>query len=158
MTIYYFDALAGAGKTRALALYADRLARRGQKVFFIQPSKLLINKTIEDELLPLEPPYSVKPIHGGTDLETDSVVADLVAHFQQTPPGGEVLFATHAAFMRLPYIENRGDWVLIVDEVPQVDVFEEKKLSETHHLITGDLALVPEGPRYGRLVTKGDLQ
>jgi len=46
MYIEFFDALAGAGKTRALARYADRLARRGQKVLFVQPTKHLIDKTI----------------------------------------------------------------------------------------------------------------
>ncbi|MBM6584415.1 hypothetical protein ILT44_29920 [Microvirga sp. BT689] len=156
MTIHFFNALAGAGKTRALALHADRLAQRGQKVFFIQPSKLLINKTIEDELRKLDRRYPVKAIHGDTNLETNSVVADLVAHFQQPGPGGEILFATHAAFMRLPYIENKGDWHLIVDEVPQVDEFEELNLSETHHLITPFLTLVPDGARYGRLLKRED--
>lgn len=156
MTIQIFDALAGAGKTRALALHADLLARCSQKVFFIQPSKLLINKTIEDELRKLDPRYPVKAIHGDTALETNSVVADLVAHFQQTRPGGEILFATHAAFMRLPYIETKGDWHLIVDEVLQVDVFEELNLPETHHLITPFLELQPDGPRYGRLLKRED--
>lgn len=158
MTILFFDALAGAGKTRALARYADRLARHGDKVLFIQPTKHLIDKTIQDELLPLDAPYPIKPIHGDTDLETNSVVRDLVAHFQQTPPGGEILFATHAAFFRLPFIQNKGDWILIVDEVPQVDVFDEKNLPETHNLITPYLALVPEGPRYGSLVRREDNQ
>lgn len=158
MTINYFDALAGAGKTYALAQYAHRLAERGEKVLFIQPSKLLIDNTIRDELRKLNPQYPVKAIHGDTDLETNSVVADLVAHFQQTAPGGEVLFATHAAFFRLPFIQNQGDWNLIVDEVPQVDVFEEKNLPDTHHLITGDLVLVSQGARYGQLVQRRDAE
>jgi superfamily II DNA or RNA helicase len=158
MTIHYFNALAGAGKTYALAQYSDRLARSGEKVLFIQPTKHLIDKTIEDELLKLNPRYSYKAIHGDVDLETNSVVGDLVAHFQQTAPGGEILFATHAAFLRLPHIQNKSDWVLIVDEVPQVDVFEEKNLPDTHHLLTGDLVLVAAGSRYGQLVRRGDVQ
>ncbi len=107
MTIHYFNALAGAGKTHALARYADRLARGGQKVLFIQPTKHLIDKTIQDELLKLNPGYPYKAIHGDTDRKTTSVVGDLVAHFQQASPGGEVLFATHAAFLRLPHIQNK---------------------------------------------------
>jgi superfamily II DNA or RNA helicase len=156
--MHYFNALAGAGKTYALARYADRLAQRDQKVLFIQPTKHLINKTIEDELLKLEPKYRLRAIHGDEALRTGSVIGDLVAHFQCTPPGGEVLFATHAAFMLVPYIQNRGDWVLIVDEVPQVDVFKELTLPNTHHLITPFLTLVPEGPRYGVLTKREDGQ
>jgi hypothetical protein len=154
LTIKYFNALAGAGKTYALALEADRLARLGQKVLFIQPSKLLINNTIRDELQTRDPSYPIHAIHGDADLETASVVGDIVAHFQQAKDGGEVLFITHAGFMRLPYVENKGNWHLIIDEVPQVDVFEEWNLPETHHLITPSLELVPHDPIYGRLVKR----
>jgi hypothetical protein len=68
-----------------------------------------------------------------------------------------VLFITHAAFFRVPYFENKGEWVLLMDEVPQVDVFEEFPLPETHHLITPYLALIPGGPVYGLLVANEDL-
>jgi superfamily II DNA or RNA helicase len=66
MTIKFLDSLAGSGKTRALARYADRLARRGHKVLFVQPTKHLIEKTIADELRPLAPltrsgPFTVTP-------------------------------------------------------------------------------------------------
>jgi superfamily II DNA or RNA helicase len=155
MYINYLDALAGAGKTHALARHADRLARQGRKVLFIQPTKHLIDKTIQDELLPLDPPYPLRAIHSDADLVSDSVVGSLVAHFQKTGVGGEVLFATHAAFFRLSYIERKRDWTLIVDEVPQVDVFDERSLPDTHHLITSFLDLEPVGPSYGRLLIKG---
>src|SRR5215218_824264 len=76
MIIRYFDALAGAGKTRALALYADRLARHGYKVLFVQPTMHLIDKTIEEELRPLTPEYPFKAIHSGTIRQTESVMGD----------------------------------------------------------------------------------
>ena len=152
MIMEYFDALAESGKTRASARYADRLARLNQKVLFVQPTKHLIDKTIADELKPLDPPYRYRAIHGDADL-SGSVVGDIVRHFQTTPQHeGEVLFITHAAFFRVPYIERKADWVLIMDEVPQVDVFEEWNLPDTHHLITPHLTLEPCGPAYGRLV------
>jgi superfamily II DNA or RNA helicase len=154
MSIHYFDALAGAGKTRALARRADRLAQRGQKVLFIQPTKHLITKTIEDELLPLDPSYAIRAIHGDTD--PNRVIGEIVAHFQATGDGGEVLFITHAAFMRVPYIENKGRWHLIMDEVPQVDVFEELNLPDTHSLITPLLELRPFDAAYGLLLPRED--
>ncbi len=158
MTIYYFDALAGAGKTRALARYADRLARRGLKVLFVQPTKHLIDSTIAEHLQDPEAPYSVRAIHGDSNLETNSVVGDIVHHFRSAVRDeGEVLFITHAAFFRVPYFEQKDDWVLLMDEVPQVDVFEERPIPETHHLITPHLTLVPGGPVYGYLVANEDL-
>ena len=153
MCIRYFDALAGAGKTRALARHSDHLAGLGHKVLFAQPSKLLIDKTIEKELLPLDPSYPVRAIHGDTG---PGVIASIVAHFQQTEDGGEVLFITHSAFMSLPYIEKKGSWHLIMDEVPQVDVFKELKLPDTHHLLTPYLDLLPWDAAYSRLVAKED--
>ena len=156
MPIRYFNALAGAGKTRALARRADHLARRGRKVLVVQPTKHLIDKTIEDELQPLDPAYPVRAIHGGT--ESEHVIGEIIAHFQNMGDGGEILFITHAAFMRLGYIENKGHWHLIMDEVPQVDVFEELNLPDTHHLITPHLELRPFDAAYGVLLAKGDAQ
>lgn len=157
MTILIFDALAGAGKTRALARHGDRLARLDHKVLFVQPTKHLITKTIDDELRPLDPTYAFRPIHGGCTSNSESVIAEIVAHFQATPADrGEIVFITHSAFLRLPYIERKADWTLIMDEVPQVDCFQELRLPDTHHLITPFLALVPGGASYGRLLTAED--
>jgi hypothetical protein len=158
MRIHCLNALAGAGKTRAFARYADRLARRGIKVIIVQPTKHLIDKTIIEELQPLEPSYPVRAIHSDATLETGSVVGDIVEHLRSTDRDrGEVLFITHAAFFRVPYFENKGEWVLLMDEAPQVDVFEEFVLPETHHLLTLHLTLIPGGPVYGLLVANEDL-
>jgi hypothetical protein len=146
VTIYVFDAPAGAGKTHALARRADRLARFGQKVLFVQPTKHLITKTIADELRPLDPTYAIRAIHGGCTPNSKSVIAEIVAHFQATPADhGEIVFITHAAFLLIPYIQRKADWFLIMDEVPQVDVFEELSLPDTHHLITPFMTMVPGG-------------
>lgn len=151
MTYFYFDALAGAGKTRALARHADQMARRNCKVLIAQPTKHLIDKTIEDELQPLAPPYPFRAVHGDADLD-GSVVAEIVRHFKEADSQqGEVLFITHAALLRVPYLQQKDRWHLIMDEVPQADVFEEKKLPDTHDLILPLLKLIPAGPVYGRL-------
>ncbi|MBY0297488.1 MAG: DEAD/DEAH box helicase family protein [Methylobacterium sp.] len=157
MDINYFDALAGAGKTRALSRYADSLARRGQKVLFVQPTKLLIDKTVEHELKPLDPTYKVQALHGDVMLD-QSVIAAIVEHFQAAERDhGEVLFITHAAFAKVPYIENRADWILLMDEVPQVDVFEEWRLPDTHDLLTPHFSMNPGGAVYGTLAMRKPL-
>ena len=152
MTIFYFDALAGAGKTRALARYADRIAQRGSKVLFVQPTKHLIDKTIADELEPLDPPYPCRAIHGDVTPNDTSVVAEIVGHFREAiPDEGEIVFITHAALMRVPYLHRKADWHLIMDEVPQADIFDEVRLPETHDLILPHLVFEPAGPVYGYL-------
>lgn len=149
----YFDALAGAGKTFALVREADRLARLGHKVLFVQPTRYLIDRTIDEEVAPLTPSYPVRAIHGGTN--PDKVVAETVRHFQAAEQGiGEVLFVTHTAFLRLPYVERRDRWHVLIDEVPTVDVYESLALPDTHDLLTPYLDLVPGGPAYGLLVTR----
>ena len=149
MKIKYFDALAGAGKTYALAHYADRLARAGDKVLFVQPSKLLIDKTVSTEITPLEPRYGVNAIHGGT---SPNVVRSIVEHFVAAEAGqGEVLFITHEAFMRLPFIQNRKQWTLIFDEVPSADLFEALTMPETHGLLTDLLELQAHDAAYARI-------
>jgi hypothetical protein len=81
-----------------------------------------------------------------------------VGHFRSAGRDeGEVLFITHAAFFRIPYFERKGDWVLLMDEAPQVDMFEEINLPKPHHLVTPHLTLVPGGPVYGLLVANEDL-
>lgn len=149
MKIQFFDALAGAGKTRALAHYAHKLARAGEKVLFVQPSKLLIDKTLSDEILPLEPRYRVRAIHGGVSSD---VVRSIVEHFTSAAEGaGEVLLITHEAFMRLPFIQNRKQWSLIFDEAPSADLFEALNVPETHFLITDHLELADQDAAYGKI-------
>lgn len=157
MIIYELDTPAGSGKTRACARYADRLARGGQKVLFVQPTKHLITKTVAEELQPLDPTYSVTALHGDVGPKDASVISAVVAHFEDAVRDrGEVLFITHACFLRLPYIERKRDWFLVMDEVPQVDQFEELRLPDTHHFITPHLEIVPVGAIYARLVTPED--
>lgn len=152
MTIHYFDALAGAGKTRALARHGDRLALRGLKVLIVQPTQHLIDRTLADELRPLDPTYPCRAIHGGTMPRGASVAGAIVAHFKEVEPNqGEILLITHAALMRVPYLHRKADWHLVMDEVPQVDVFEDLPLPETGDLFLPLLNFAPEGPVYGRL-------
>jgi hypothetical protein len=105
MTILdYLDALAGAGKTRWIVNQAHRRAIRGFKVLIVQPSKLLIAKTVSDELAKLSP-VRHKIIDGDHGTH---IVASIVAHFRDTLPGGEILFITHSAFFSRPVPRPSG--------------------------------------------------
>lgn len=150
MHLHYLNALAGAGKTRAFVRYADRLARKGFKLLIVQPTRDLIDKTIMDELGQIAPSYPVTSIYSRRG--SGSVVGAIVRHLKKAEPGeGEVLFITHEAFIRLPYLHRKSDWVLLFDEVPAVDVFDPYVMPVTHSLITSHLDLDVRGPTYPRL-------
>ena len=147
MEIQYFDALAGAGKTRALSRYAIQLAAAGERVLFVQPSKQLIEATIHDEFGQAAGALSVRAIHGGNSRQ---VVQEIIQHSKASGAGkGTVLFITHAAFMRFHYLENRHQWHVIFDEVPTVDVADPFNIAETHRLITDALSFSPHDAAYG---------
>lgn len=132
----------GAGKTRALVRYADRLARKGLKTLIVQPTKDLIDNTVADELEQIGPSYPVTRFHGGRG--SGFVVGAVVQHLRQAKPDqGEIVFITHEAFIRLPYVHRPDDWVLLFDEVPAVDVFDPYELPVTHALLTNHLGFGP---------------
>lgn len=147
MAIQYFDALAGAGKTRALSRYAIKLAAAGELVLFVQPSKQLIEATIHDEFGQAVGTLSARAIHGDNSKQ---VTQKIIQHSKACKAGkGAVLFITHAAFMRLPYIENRHQWHVIFDEVPTVNVADPFNIPETHRLITDALSFSSHDAAYG---------
>jgi hypothetical protein len=61
MRIQYYSAPAGSGKTHGIVNRACRLAAEHKRVFLLQPTKELISKTIQEELLnrPKRPEWKV---------------------------------------------------------------------------------------------------
>jgi len=152
MEIQFLDALAGAGKTRALSRYAIQLATAGGHVLFVQPSKQLIDATIRCEFRDAPRSISVMAIHGGN---TRQVVQAIIQNSKENAAGnGAVLFITHAAFLRLSYIENRHQWHLIFDEVPTVDVPDPFNIAETHRMITDAVCFSPHDAAYGVITAR----
>ncbi|MXN67509.1 hypothetical protein GR183_21605 [Stappia sp. GBMRC 2046] len=155
MNCYYFDALCGAGKTHAVAKYAVRCASRGANVLFVQPTKNLIAATLANELADIPDTVHVKAIHGDNSKR---VLADIVNYFRNPDPddrpNGQILLISHKAFLDVPYLQNRQDWILLMDEVPQADVFEELSLPETYDLLTAHLEIDRSGPSYGMLTAR----
>lgn len=150
--ILYIDALAGAGKTYAIVRLAHQMVqRRGAKVLIVQPSRLLITRTVRDELRHLVP-IRHRVIHGETNK---AVIAEIVRHLNAADDEPELLFITQAAFFALPFFANRDRWTVIFDEVPQVTGFEEFNLPDNHALLFPHLRVEDEDGRYG-LVTPRD--
>jgi hypothetical protein len=143
--LYYLDALCGAGKTYAATRYAYWLARGGNKVLVVQPSKELINKTVREELSRLSPPVRHTVLHG--DI-IRLVTPAIVRHFKDTASGGEILFITHQAFLRTPFFQGREKWIVIWDEYPQIDQFSELNIPNNPELIVPFIDLHGHDARY----------
>jgi hypothetical protein len=124
--LHYLGALAGAGKTYRLCQHAHQRVTRGAKFLIAQPSKLLIDNTVADEFGAL-PEIPLRAIHSGN---CDSPIASIISHSKEAGDRGEVLMVTQQALLRLPYFERKESWTLIVDEIPQVDAFDEFTLPE----------------------------
>jgi primosomal protein N' len=98
LPIFVFNALAGAGKTYALAKHADELARTGKKILFVQPTIQLIDNTYSDEFLARwKPDYRIQPIHSGSDNFSRSVKSEILNRMRAEDAGGEILLITHEA-------------------------------------------------------------
>ncbi len=151
--IEYFDAPAGAGKTRALSRYADFLAKMGKKVLIVQPTKVLIDNTNDHEIKPLDPDYPVTRFHGDV---SDRVIVEIMKHFGASKSGPEIMMITHGAFLRIPFFASRKNWVVIVDETLGVDCISEYNIPVSHRLITDRLAVRDTGPKYARLICTKD--
>lgn len=156
MTIFYFDALAGAGKTRVLNDEAARRAGLHRKILFAQPSRLLIDKTVAD-MKARHPKASITKIYGNDERACSGVIKRLCKHFIDADAGGEVVFVTHAALLRAPFLQNAKDWTLFIDEVPGVDVFEELRVPETHGLVTDLVEFTQASASYALLEPKAGL-
>src|SRR4051812_12369872 len=114
--ISYVNALAGAGKTRAMARQAHSAAAGGEAVLLVLPTLDLIRQ-VEADLSSLSPAVSVDAIHSGV---TESVIPATLKALKLGPQNGRVLIITWAAFLRLLFIQNRQAWTVFIDEIPQV--------------------------------------
>mgnify|MGYP001408469153 CR=1 FL=1 len=146
-------ALAGGGKTFATMRVADQWAKEGKKVLILQPSKALIKSTATNEL-PKNPPYKVTVIHSD---EVEEVVRTLRKHFQNAKRGeGEVLMGCQQAFSLIPYIQNKRDWIVIVDEPPEINRVIPLNIPDSHKILTDQLKITATGLEYGLLSMNGD--
>jgi len=112
--LYCCDAPSSAGKTHAIVEQAKQAAADdNEKILIVQPTKELIEKTIEEEVG--KPGFPVERFHSDA---TTKVVANLTQHFRDTHSHGEIVFTTHAAMLRLGHVPMRGRWTVYVDEIP----------------------------------------
>jgi hypothetical protein len=150
-TIGYCNAPSGCGKTHQIVQWACRMAARGRRVFIIQPTKHLIDKTVLEELeaIPDHPPYRV--FHGDT-VEGSSIAKKLIDYLKKPEEVGQIIFFTHALLPLVRFWPNKDDWDLLVDEELQVIRQRAHRVPITHRLITDLLQVEPVNGTYGQVL------
>jgi hypothetical protein len=145
--IKYIDAPSGAGKTYAIQEKVDNLAQEGKTVIVAQPTKILIDETV-DSVRKRHPDLDVRAIHSDNTEEVAKRIMDYGTYPDATPP----LFITYAGFERVPFFLNRNEIHVVIDEIPQVHEIFDEKLKANHSVITKHLVCGPcSNRRYARL-------
>jgi hypothetical protein len=138
-TIILHDAPAGAGKTYALCQMAAKMVSKGESIIFVQPTKELIGKTI-NEIKGIDQKANVKRI------DTDNVgnaIESITQFMKDGDAKGMILFITHASFERIPYFYNAWKWNLFIDEVLQPHHSVPLRFQHTHKRLTNVLETNP---------------
>jgi hypothetical protein len=135
----YLTGYPGSGKTHIAIKYGAEVVADGRPVAVIQPSKLLIDTTVRD-LHKLSPQTPISVIH--SDTHPNTTVSAAVKWFQN-PTG--MLFITHECHDRIPFIQSKKRVITIVDEIPKLLRFLDRKMSRTHNLITDYVEAVSVG-------------
>jgi Type III restriction enzyme, res subunit len=154
MKINFCSAPCGSGKTRQLIESACRLANKGENVLFLQPTKELIDKTIELELQGRSAPPPHQKFYGAP--KGHSVARELMEYFHCPMGCGHIVFATHQVLPFVRFWENQGRLHVFVDEELQVSKQGYFKVPRTHQLITDYIDLLAYDAIYSRVVVTND--
>lgn len=130
---HYVDGLCGAGKTYGLGHYIQQSTLH-HKFIITAPSKVLIDQ-IYAQLTELGIENCYK--HYSDVNKTSNVAKDVMASIERINfLGNGVIICTQQVFPSLHFIENRKEWVLVVDEIPKIDQFYDPSLPYNHPLLS----------------------
>jgi Rad3-related DNA helicase len=150
----YASAPSGSGKTHQIIARACQLATDDKRVLILQPTKELISKTVEQELNRQPKPPQCRVFHG--DTVSGSVAGELTRFFNEPEHFAQIVFATHQVLPHIPYIANKSDWHVLVDEELQVLRYRCHQIPKTHSLITDHIELEPYNSIYSRVAGQGN--
>lgn len=135
----YVNRRPGAGKTYAMARVSIREAEAGRNVLIVQPSRKLIQGTLEE----------IKSGGYAGLLETisrdtsDAPARSLVeAISQNSLDETRIVLTTHQALLHAGLIGRAEEWRVFIDEEPPVATFFSSSVPRTHQLLTDLLSSV----------------
>ena len=121
----------------------------GRRIIIPQPTKALIDKTVQDELLRQPSPPTYKVFHG--DTVVGSVAGELTDYLKRTDDDGQIVFVTHQLLPLMEFWPNQDMWDVFIDEALQVHRASSYTVPDTHRLLTALIALEPYNSVYGRV-------
>jgi hypothetical protein len=151
--IRFAQAPCGAGKTWGIIRRACELARAGERVLILQPTKELIERTVREELLAQPQPPRHYVFH--SDVVGGPVASAITSHFKDAGPGGQIVFATHAVLPFVGFWAGKRDLYLLIDEELQVLSHHQHQIPHTHSVITDHIQLQLHNAIYSRVVVRG---
>jgi hypothetical protein len=147
---YFSSAPCGAGKTFQLVKRAAEWAKTGRRIIVLQPTKELIAKTVQQELLQLPGHPAFKVFNG--DTVSGSVAAALTDYLKQPDDEGQIVFATHQVLPYIGFWPNKDAWDVLIDEEIQVHRHNSYEVPDTHRLMTDLIGLVPCNSIYSKVI------
>lgn len=154
MHIKYCSAPCGSGKTKTLIDRACEYAAKGSNILFVQPTKELTAKTVQEELLTRQNPPQHKIFNQDTVAEgsVSRAVADELQGPSDVP---RIVFATHQVLQHIKHFGNKSEWYVLIDEELQVIDNRHHTLPKTHALLTDHLHVTQADAIYGRVFPNG---
>jgi hypothetical protein len=124
-------------------------------VLIVQPTRNLIDKTVNEEIQALSNPPSVKIFHKGTAGKN---VAKSLADYASRVPDEvkEIAITTHAALPYIKHFENKDKWHLIIDEEMQVVRYQQHQIPRMHYLISDHVEVTRVNSIYGQIEVVDD--
>ena len=146
MKINFCSAPCGSGKTRQSINRGCKWAKTGRRIIYVQHTKELIDKTVQEELLrrPDAPTYKV--FHG--DTVSGSVAHNLTEYLKQMMTKGKSFSRPIRCFLTYGFGRTKTRGMSCVDEAPQVHRHNSYKVPDTHRLITDLISLEPYNSVY----------
>ena len=155
------EAPTGSGKTRAATTFSCERIPHNIKSAIMQPTIRLCKQSRSDarKRYPnLKPEIRSIVSQPGMDEKVSHRITKYLSERDET---GDLLFLTHAGFLRTDYWHRARDWHVFVDEAPDIGYHRKFRLKYHPTELTNLFRVLPcEGERYGVLKARdhGQLQ
>jgi Ni2+-binding GTPase involved in maturation of urease and hydrogenase len=125
----------GSGKTRAATTFACERIPRNVKSAFIQPTIALCKQSYMDaraRFPDINDRVRTIVSRRGAD---DKIAHRITNYLKDRDEAGDLLYVTHAGFLRAPHWHRADTWNLFVDEAMEVTYHREFRLRKYRHLL-----------------------
>ena len=149
----------GSGKTRAATTFACERIPRNVKSVFIQPTIALCKQSYMDARTRFPAlKGSIRTIISRRGLE-DKIAHRITRYLNDRDEAGDLLYVTHAGFLRTPHWHRADTWNLVVDEAMEVAYHREFRLRKYRDLLLDLFHVRPSRhERYGALAARNYVQ